>query len=336
MVLNPSDEGVGPDSGQKINISAMATNENSEPQEEKLPGVVHMEAFKDQITIAERYMLFSSMFVVGFAFGLDALVRSTYQGYATSSYSQHSLLSTINVIRGVVAAAAQPLAAKLSDLIGRLPLFLIVALFYVVGTIVETCATQVQRFAAGALLYQIGYTCTLLVLEIIIADITSIRSRVIFVLLPNTPYIINTWISGNVTSAVLGVTTWKWGIGMWCIIYPVCLIPFVTIMAIVGRRASKAIPHEIKYTPSNGNSRLQMFTDVFQKFDVIGVFLLIATLSLTLIPLTLAGGESKKWQTAGIITPLILGILMIPVFAVWERTTAHPMMPKYLLRERGI
>ncbi|UPL01814.1 hypothetical protein LCI18_012748 [Fusarium solani-melongenae] len=318
MVPNPNDEGVGPDLDQKINVSAMATNENSEPQEEKLPGVVHMEAFKDQITTAERYMLFSSMFVVGFAFGLDALVRSTYQGYATSSYSQHSLLSTINVIRGVIAAAAQPLAAKLSDLIGRLPLFLIVALFYVVGTIIETCAMQVQHFAAGALLYQIGYTCTLLVLEIIIAHITSIRSRVIFVLLPNTPYIINTWIS------------------MWCIIYLVCLIPFVTIMTIVGRRASKAIPHEIKYTPSDEGSRLQVLVYVFQKLDIVGVFLLTATLSFTLIALTLAGGESKKWQTVGIITPLALGILMIPVFAVWERTTAHPMMPKYLLRERGV
>ncbi|KAJ4238387.1 ferrioxamine B transporter [Fusarium falciforme] len=107
-------------------------------------------------------------------------------------------------------------------------------------------------------------------------------------------------------------------------------------MAIVGRRASKAIPHEIEYTPSNGNTRLQMFADVFQKLDVVGVFLLTATLSLTLIPLTLAGGESKKWQTAGIITPLVLGLLMIPVFAVWERTTAHPMMPKYLLREWGV
>ncbi|RSL92348.1 hypothetical protein CEP52_013865 [Fusarium oligoseptatum] len=335
MATSPSDEGVKPDSDQKVNTSATATDDNSEPQEEKLPGVTHMEAFNDQITTIERYILFSSMVMVGFAFGLDALVRSTYQGYATSSYSQHSLLSTINVIRGVIAAAVQPLVAKLSDLVGRLRLFLIITLFYVVGTIVETCSTQVQHFAAGALLYQIGYTCTLLVLEIIIADITSIRSRVMFVLLPNVPYIINTWISGNVTSAVLAVTTWKWGIGMWCIIYPVCCIPFVTVMAIVGRRASKALPHETKYSPSNGSIRLRII-DLFQKLDIVGVLFLTATLSLTLIPLTLAGGESKKWQTAGIITPIVLGILMIPVFVFWEKHTPHPMIPKYLLRERGV
>lgn len=31
---------------------------------------------------------------------------------------------------------------------------------------------------------------------------------------------INTWVSGNVTSSVLGVTTWRWGIAMFAIIYP--------------------------------------------------------------------------------------------------------------------
>lgn len=30
---------------------------------------------------------------------------------------------------------------------------------------------------------------------------------------------INTWVSGDVTEAVLEATTWNWGIGMWAIIY---------------------------------------------------------------------------------------------------------------------
>jgi SIT family siderophore-iron:H+ symporter-like MFS transporter len=35
------------------------------------------------------------------------IVRYTYQGYATASYAQHSLLSTITVVRSVIGAAAQ-------------------------------------------------------------------------------------------------------------------------------------------------------------------------------------------------------------------------------------
>ena len=42
------------------------------------------------------------------------------------------------------------------------------------------------------------------------------------------PFIINTWISGNVTAAV--GTRWKWGIGMWAFILPLSCIPLVCCM----------------------------------------------------------------------------------------------------------
>jgi SIT family siderophore-iron:H+ symporter-like MFS transporter len=63
--------------------------------------------------------------------------------------------------------------------------------FYVVGTIVETCANNVATFSAGAIIYQIGYTCVILLVEVIIADTTSMRSRVFFSYIPATPFIIN-------------------------------------------------------------------------------------------------------------------------------------------------
>lgn len=149
---DPREEAVTAAPNQKTPPSETLSH-NSSPDHEKLPGILRMEAFADEITFSECCILLSSVFLVGYAFSLDLLVRSTYQSYATSSYAQHSLLSTVNVIRGVVVAVVQPLVAKLSDLLGRLELFLVVTLFYVVGTVVETCATNVQIFAAGALLY---------------------------------------------------------------------------------------------------------------------------------------------------------------------------------------
>lgn len=56
--------------------------------------------------------------------------------------------------------------------------------FYLVGTIVETCSKNVASFAAGAVIYQIGYTCVILLVEVIIADTTSMRSRVFFSYIP--------------------------------------------------------------------------------------------------------------------------------------------------------
>jgi MFS family permease len=82
------------------------------------------------------------------------------------------------------------------------------------GTIVEAVSKNVASFAVGAFLYQIGYTTIILLVEVIVADITSLRSRLFFAYIPATPFIINTWVSGNIADRVVHNLGWRWGIGM--------------------------------------------------------------------------------------------------------------------------
>ena len=70
---------------------------------------------------------------VAYGYGLDGTIRSTYQGYATASYSQHSLLATVNVVRSIVAAATQPAYAKVSDVFGRITILLFATAMYAIG-----------------------------------------------------------------------------------------------------------------------------------------------------------------------------------------------------------
>lgn len=67
------------------------------------------------------------------------------------------MLTTISVITAFVGAAAQPVYARLSDIFGRLELLIVSILFYLVGTIIESQAYDVQRYAGCAVLYEIGY-----------------------------------------------------------------------------------------------------------------------------------------------------------------------------------
>lgn len=66
------------------------------------------------------------------------------------------------------------------------------------------------------------------------------------------------------------------------------------------------------------------------------MFLITAILGLILVPLSLAGGVSSAWKSAGIITPLVLGFICIPVFVYWERVSKHPTVPFHLLHDRGV
>ncbi|KAG9772601.1 ferrioxamine B transporter, partial [Aureobasidium melanogenum] len=302
----------------------------------KSPGVARIEAMNQVITRMDRVFLFFGVFLIAYAYGLDGTVRYTYQTYATASYASHSLLATINVVRSVIAAAAQPTAAKVADVFGRLELVCVSVVFYVVGTIIETCATNVNTFAGGSVLYQIGYTCVILLVEVIVADITSLRARLLFSYIPALPFIINTWVSGNITESVLAATTWKWGIGMWCIIYPVCSLPLMISLWVVARRARKAGILDKYKSPYESLGARKLAVELFWSLDVIGIILLIAVFALVLVPLTLAGGYATKWREAHIIAPLVVGVLCIPAFIVWELRAPRPLVPFYLLKDRAV
>jgi SIT family siderophore-iron:H+ symporter-like MFS transporter len=175
---------------------------------DKSPGVRRVEALASVLTTWDRVFIFVGVFLVAFAYGLDGTLRYTYQPYATASFSQHSLLATVNVLRSVIAAAAQPTAGRIADIFGRAELVALSVFFYVLGTVVETVSNNVSTFAAGAIIYQIGYTMIILLVEVIVADITSTRARLLFSYIPATPFLITTWVSGNISQAVLGVTSW--------------------------------------------------------------------------------------------------------------------------------
>ncbi|KAI2889331.1 hypothetical protein CBS11852_6861 [Aspergillus niger] len=300
------------------------------------PGVKRIEALSSHLHILDRVFLFCGVFLIAYVYGLDGLLRGIYQPYATASYGLHSVLSSVDILRAVIAAAAQPTAAKIADVFGRVELILVSIFFYTLGTIVEASSRTVEQFAAGAVLYQIGYTAIILLVEVLVADVTSLRSRLLFSYIPTLPFLVNTWISGNITGAVLGVTTWRWGIGMFAIIYPICTLPLLMVLYIVYHRAKKdgTVDHIASSFRTLGVRRLAI--ELFWQLDVIGIILMIAFLAMILVPLTIAGGLDSQWKKAKIIVPLVLGLCCIPAWVVWERTCKHPMVPFKLLKDRAV
>ncbi|PYH93163.1 MFS general substrate transporter [Aspergillus ellipticus CBS 707.79] len=312
------------------------SKEGPDTSEAQSPGVKRIKVLSSQLHVIDRVFLFFGIFLVAYVYGLDGQVRGTYQPYATASYGSHSLLSSIDILRAVIAAAAQPTAAKIADVLGRVELILISVVFYTVGTIIETSSNTVEKFAAGAVLYQIGYTAIILLVEVLVADVTSLRSRLLFSYIPALPFLINTWISGNLTGAVLGTTTWRWGVGMFTIIYPVCTLPLLVTLRVVHHRAKKNGALDNIRGSSHTMGAWTMTKELFWYLDVVGIILLIAFLALILVPFTIAGGLASQWKKAKVIAPLVIGFCCIPVWVIWERACKNPMVPFKLLKDRAV
>ncbi|KAH7317169.1 major facilitator superfamily domain-containing protein [Stachybotrys elegans] len=290
------------------------------------------------ISPARRAVLFASIFLASYAYGLESQVRGTYQPYATSAFGLHSSLATLNVLRSVVAAASQPTASKLADVFGRLNVLVAASSLYTLGIAIEAVANSVPVFFVGAIIYQFGFTCIVLLMEVLIADYSSMRARVFFSYLPALPFLINTWLSGVVTEAVLTHATWRLGIGMWALIYPICSMPLFISLASIERQQAVDADADCKSLVLQDAIPTSV-TELFHSLDVIGLIFLISAFSLVLAPLTRIGGTSSHghWNDPTILVPLVLGLFCVPAFVIWERRGARtPLVPFHLLGDRGV
>lgn len=299
------------------------------------------EVLADQYnTVFWRFILLVAAFICGYGYGLDGSLRYVYTTYATNSYDTHSLLSTISVVNSVISVASQIFYARLSDVFGRLTLLITAVLFYAVGTIIESQAYDVQRYAAGAVFYNIGYVGVILVVLLILSDFSSLKWRLFYSFVPTWPFIINTWIAGNITGSADPVNNWSWDIGMWAFIFPLSSLPLIGCMLHMRYRARKTdewkeLSSQKSFYQQEG--LVETLKELFWKLDIVGIILLTVVLGCILVPLTLAGGTKEKWNNPHVIAPFVLGFVLVPFFIFWESKWARePIAPFKLLKDRGI
>lgn len=286
-----------------------------------------------------KTLFFVSAFCCAYCYGLDGTLRYFFQTYATSSYNTHSLYATVNVIRAVVAAASQPTYARLSDKFGRLELFIVSVIFYAVGTVIESQAYDINRFAGGAVLYQIGYSGVMLILQVSLADMSTLNWRLFASFIPALPFIINTWVSGNVSDSLISKHSWNYSIGIWAFIFPLSCVPIFFCyfhMRYLARKTPEwAQIKEEERAEFKGWGHY--FIDLFWKLDVIGILFIICVFGFILVPFTIAGGTSSQWKKGSTIAPLVIGFVLIPFFVLWEYKFAKfPIVPVPLLKDRGV
>lgn len=317
-----------------------------------------------------RVTLYLCLFSAAYVFTLDTRIRKVLTSYATNSFDNHSLLSTISVIRSVMAAASLPFYARMSDIYGRVELLVTAIIFKAIGSIIESQASDVKRYAAGAVIDAFGQAGIKIMLRLVMSDNSKMNWRLFAVSIVTCPYIINTWISGNVVTALTDNYSWQYSIGMWGFIFPLSALPIFLCLIyarlktrkteawkslIAEEKASRVRLNrakegsELELQSATGSRRLYLRLKIFlykvyyggEEFfwesDFVGLVIFVLCWGLILVPLTLAGGTSKKWARARIIAPLVIGFLLIPVFVIWEQKGArHPVAPFPLLKDRGI
>ncbi|KAI0092894.1 drug:h+ antiporter [Irpex rosettiformis] len=298
-------------------------------------GVKTVEAAQKVYGRYSKWFLFLGLGLASYIYSLDGTTTWTYLAYATSAFGEHSLISSVQVAQSVIIACGKPVIAKLADTTSRGTAYLAVLLFYVIGYIVIASAQSVGAIAAGIILYAVGYTGLQLLTQVIIADITTLKWRGLVSSLMSTPFIINAFVGANISTAILAHAGWRWGYGMFAILIPASLSPLIVTLYWAERKAKR-----LGLVSNNGHDKsLPILTQIWnfaQNLDIIGLIFLGAAVALILLPLTFSQTASRGWHNGSIIAMLVVGIVLLFVFAGWDiRFATRPVMPGRFLRNRA-
>lgn len=289
------------------------------------------------LKLSDRSLALLFFFIVmwGAVLSLDRLTTYSYQTIATNSFASHSSLALVNVVRAVVAAIAAIPFAVIADLCGRYQAFTIAMCLYTAGHIVMALSRDVPVYIGGVVLYETGANALVCLQNTVMADMTSSRNRLFFQMVPQMPFLVFSFISSDIYSAIL--PRWRLGIALFAILGPASLLPVVWILHSSQKGHTSTIVASAQTSrlrrPSTTLGSLRLMQHIWKIADLSGLFLLASSLALILVPLTLASSSPHRWESPGILGMISTGVALAAIFGYWETERAsNPIIGKMLLK----
>ncbi|GFF46725.1 siderophore iron transporter mirB [Aspergillus lentulus] len=274
------------------------------------------------------YATYAWIWVCFFILNLQFSISNNMIYYAYAGFSSAPQISQANILSTIIGGVLQLPIAKILNLWGRAEGFLVFVGVLILGIIVIASCNGPNGFAAGYTLYWIGYTAVNFILVVFVADASGLRNRAFAYAFIGTPTICTAFVGPLAAQAFNTHSTWRWAYGCFAIIIFFTFVPLALVFKFYQRKAEKT---GVFVRDRSGRTPLQSFLHYFHEFDIIGAFLLMAAFVLFLLPFSLETYGFSGYSSATFISMVIIGVLLFPVFALWERFFATTAFIKWEL-----
>ncbi|RSM04286.1 hypothetical protein CEP52_006871 [Fusarium oligoseptatum] len=277
-------------------------------------GIEKMQALTQAWTKPWLIAAYLLIWLVFFTDSLQQQISNSLLPYVVSSFGLHGLMSATGIVSNLVAGVSKLPLARIIDVIGRVQGLLIMLFCVVMSLILMAVCNNVQTYAAAQVFFWTGMNGIGYVLNIFMADTTTLKNRMILF-------------------GFFG-STWRWGYGAFTIIIPVILSPLIAIFTIQLRRAEE----KGYYVKEKTNRTLWESIKYWViELDLGGMIIIVAGFALLLLPFSLAGYQKDKWQEPSIIAMLVIGCLCIIAFPFFEKYIApKSFIPFELFKNRTV
>jgi MFS family permease len=179
-------------------------------------------------------------------------------------FAAHSLIPAVSIAASILSGVLKLPIAKVIDTWGRPQGFALMTLIATMGMVMMAACTNVETYAAAQVFYSVGTSGFLYVLDVIIADTSSLRNRALAYAFASSPYIATTFAGPAMAEKFLENSSWQWAFGTFAILTPVVAAP---VMVILLTNAKKAKNFGVMQRQPSGRTALQSVWHYIIEFD---------------------------------------------------------------------
>ncbi|KAI1441979.1 MFS general substrate transporter [Annulohypoxylon stygium] len=216
----------------------------------------------------------------------------------------------------LTSTAFLPLFGQIADIFGRRWLTIGIVAVFALGSGISGGAATATMLIAGRAVQGVGGGGIILMIEMIVCDLVPLRDRGRFTAVIMGLFGIVSSLGPFIGGAIAEGTTWRW---VFYINLPICGLSLVLLTSFL----------HVNY------DRSPTVAERLRRIDYSGNIILIASVTAILISLTY-GGTRYSWSSWRVLFPLILGLVGLGVFMLYEssRWCVEPMTPPHLFKNR--
>ncbi|KAK4870757.1 hypothetical protein LT330_005105 [Penicillium expansum] len=275
--------------------------------------------------------IYAWIWICTFMLAFHSNISGFLINYIQGGFKTAPQVSTSYILANIVGGVLKLPLGKTLNLWGRAEALVVSTSIYLLGMVILAACEGPNGYAAGYVLYWIGYYCLYLILNVFVADTSGLRNRAFAFGFMQTPFICTAFTGSIAANSIYARYGWRWGYGIFCIVMPFAFLPLAMAFKYFEKKAEK---NGIFRRQPSGRTVGQSIIHYIHEFDVIGAFLLMAGWVLFLLPFSLAQYGRSTYSSAKFIVLLILGVFMLCIFAAWEKWVARTHFIRYELIKR--
>lgn len=181
----------------------------------------------------------SRIWVCFFMLAFQSAIGNVLIFTAEADFKTAPAVATANILSTIVGGVLKLPIAKVLNLWGRSEGLIISLFVYIVGIIILAACTGPDSYAAGYVLYWIGYDALYVILDVFIADTSGLRNRAFAFGFVSTPFICTAFTGSLAATSFINTSGWRWGYGAFAIIQPCVFLPLAVVFKFYQRKAKK-------------------------------------------------------------------------------------------------